>query len=132
MSERRESLLLDLKVLLGELAGLDLADAPPNASFFELGLDSLFLTQATTAIKNKFKVKISFRQLVEDFSSLAGIAFYLDEKLPSLAVPPAMMAASPVAAPSAELQPSPTDPDAGCVQSDPEPTPRLEPVAEEQ
>ncbi len=70
----------DLKSLLGGLAGHDLSDASGTESFLSLGFDSLFLTQAATTIKNKFGVKVTFRQLMVELTSLEVLAAYLDAK----------------------------------------------------
>jgi amino acid adenylation domain-containing protein len=47
-----------------------------------LGLDSLLLTQAAQLIQRKFKVQITFRQLMEELSSLDAIASHVDATLP--------------------------------------------------
>ena len=49
-----------------------------SASFLELGLDSLLLTQAAQLFQRKFGVRITFRQLMEDLSSLDALATHLD------------------------------------------------------
>lgn len=54
-----------------------------NATFLELGFDSLFLTQANSAIRKKFKVKLTFRQLFEEAPTIAALAAYLDRQLPA-------------------------------------------------
>jgi len=51
--------------------------------FLELGLDSLFLTQATQGLQKKFGVKLTFRQIMEQFSTIASLATYLDSVLPA-------------------------------------------------
>ena len=83
MSDRYQNILGELKRVLGDLAGKDLADAPPSASFFDLGFDSLFLTQASQALRQRFGVKITFRQLLEDLTTLDTMAAYLAEKAPA-------------------------------------------------
>jgi amino acid adenylation domain-containing protein len=94
------------------LSGLDLAGCDPSTSFVEMGLDSLFLTQVTQAVQNKFGLRITFRQLLGQESTLGALAAYLDARLPADALPaepnvppavgcavtPAPAAASPAAA----------------------------------
>ena len=63
--------------------------ADPHASFFELGFDSLFLTQAVLAVQNRFGVRVSFRQLLEDLSSLETLAVFLDRSRPIVEIKPA-------------------------------------------
>nr|WP_274709097.1 acyl carrier protein [Variovorax sp. S12S4] len=74
-----------------------MAQAEGNAAFSELGLDSLTLTQVATQIKKRFKVNLSFRQLMENYRSLDALGAFLRESLP--AEPVAAVAAAPVIAP---------------------------------
>jgi hypothetical protein len=50
-----------------------------------MGFDSLFLTQVTQALQAKFGLKITFRQLLGDQSSLDDLTAYIDSKLPASA-----------------------------------------------
>lgn len=79
-----------------DLSGIDLEQAESNATFLELGFDSLFLTQVTQAIQNKFAVKVTFRQLLDQQSTADALAAFLDEKLPA----GAFEEPAPVAAPA--------------------------------
>ncbi|MBI2512596.1 MAG: amino acid adenylation domain-containing protein [Opitutae bacterium] len=79
---RRERLLAQLAALFGELSGLELVAADRTRSFVELGLDSLFLTQARQALQAKFGVKLTFRQLQEEAGSLAALADFIDRACP--------------------------------------------------
>ncbi|MFV1872011.1 MAG: aminotransferase class III-fold pyridoxal phosphate-dependent enzyme, partial [Oleiphilus sp.] len=69
-----------LKTLFSETSGIDLQDANPDATFFELGLDSLFLTQLALKLKKSLKSKITFRQLMNDFSSFNKLAAQLQSE----------------------------------------------------
>lgn len=73
----KESLIAQIKHLLEESSGLELADASPEETFLEMGLDSLFLTQVATSLSKKFGVKISFRQLNEEVPNLDKLADYI-------------------------------------------------------
>ncbi|MCY1211343.1 Glutamate-1-semialdehyde 2,1-aminomutase [compost metagenome] len=76
-----------------------MAQAEGQAPFGEIGMDSLTLTQAATQIKKRFKVELSFRQLMENYRSFDALAAYLLQSLPPEAEPvavPAMPAASAV------------------------------------
>lgn len=77
------ALLAEVKRALGDLAGQDLTDAGAEATFLDLGFDSLFLTQASALVKARFGVKVSFRQLIEEFTSLGALVRHLDQHLPS-------------------------------------------------
>ncbi len=94
---RKQRLLAASRTLMEELSGYDLSEVDPAASLLELGLDSLLLTQAAQVFHKKFGVSISFRQLMEELSSLQAIAEHLDATLPPEAF--AAPAAKPVAAP---------------------------------
>ena len=96
-------LLDDLKKLFGDLAGQDLSGAPGDATFFDLGFDSLFLTQASQALRKRFGVKITFRQLLEDLNSLDAMAAFLADKIPAPAAPPV---SAPPARPAVETRAS--------------------------
>ncbi|MGC4014553.1 MAG: acyl carrier protein [Luteolibacter sp.] len=61
-----------------ELSGIPVED--DKATFTELGFDSLFLTQASQAIHHKFSVKITFRQMLGELSSVAAMANHLDKR----------------------------------------------------
>ncbi len=67
-----------LRDLFAELSGMDLATASVEASFYQLGFDSLFLTQASLAVTRRFGVDITFRQLRDQLQSLAKLAAHLD------------------------------------------------------
>ncbi|MEL7311445.1 MAG: aminotransferase class III-fold pyridoxal phosphate-dependent enzyme [Pseudomonadota bacterium] len=61
-------------------SGLDLGDADDGTDFFELGLDSLFLTQASQAITKQFGVEVTFRQMSDSESSIGALCSYLKDQ----------------------------------------------------
>lgn len=73
----KESLIAQIKHLLEESSGLELAEASDEETFLEMGLDSLFLTQVATSLSKKFGVKISFRQLNEELPNLDKLADHI-------------------------------------------------------
>ena len=73
------AMLNDLKALIADLSGTDLSDAEADASFLELGFDSLFLTQLTQGIQSKYRVKLTFRQIMESYPTLDSLAKHLEE-----------------------------------------------------
>ncbi len=73
----------EVKGVLKNLSGRDLSGIDTSATFFDLGFDSLLLTQAGTSFRQKFGVKITFRQLLDDLSSIAAVTTFLDEKMPA-------------------------------------------------
>jgi len=78
---RKEHLVVLIKEILFELSGFEPDEMEADASFLELGFDSLFLTQAITKFNRKFKLAITFRQLFEEASTVETLADYVDKKL---------------------------------------------------
>ena len=66
-----------------DLSGLSLAECDPSATFLEMGLDSLFLTQVSQALQAKFGLRVTFRQLLDHFSTVDALASHLDAELPA-------------------------------------------------
>ncbi|GAB3429681.1 amino acid adenylation domain-containing protein [Niabella aquatica] len=79
---RKDKLVKQLKDILEEASGIDITGANPHASFVELGLDSLLLTQIAASFKKEFKYPVTFRQLSEELDTLDKLASYLDANLP--------------------------------------------------
>jgi amino acid adenylation domain-containing protein len=98
---RKETIRTMLVEIFEELSGLDIAGEDPAASFLEVGFDSLFLTQVTQSLQSKFGIKITFRQLMDDLSTLDHLSAYVDAHIaPGLyeeAAPAAIAAPQPVA-----------------------------------
>jgi amino acid adenylation domain-containing protein len=105
-SNRKDRIAAQLKTLVKELSGLGESEINFAVSFLEMGFDSLFLTQASQAFQQKFGIKITFRQMLDDLSTVTALANYIDQKLPADALP------APAAAQPAAVQPSmvPTQP----------------------
>jgi acyl transferase domain-containing protein len=72
----------EVAALLEDLSGLELVPDQYDLSFLELGFDSLFLTQAAQKVQANYGVKISFRQLLDNLSSIRLVAEHLDKQLP--------------------------------------------------
>lgn len=82
-ADRAGALSREIVKVLESLSGTDLAEFDPALSFIELGFDSLFLTQAAVALFKRFEVKVTFRQLLQDFPSPQLLAAHLDSLLPA-------------------------------------------------
>ncbi|HEX6065841.1 MAG TPA: aminotransferase class III-fold pyridoxal phosphate-dependent enzyme, partial [Longimicrobiales bacterium] len=97
-----------LQALFAELSGMDTAALDPDASFLDLGLDSLFLTQASNALQKQFNVKVALRELLGECSTLDALASRL---APNIAPEPAraQQASVPVRTSPAE-RPAPPAP----------------------
>lgn len=93
-----------VKNILEDASGIEMAGATPDMTFIELGLDSLLLTQVALVLKKQFNLPITFRQLNEDLGTIAQLTDYLDANLPQeaartaqpQAMPQMQMAAQPV------------------------------------
>ena len=97
-AERRIRLQPMVAGLFEELSGIATGPESFDTSFLELGFDSLFLTQVTQAMQRRFKVKVTFRQIVEQFSTIQSLAEHLDSILPADAFPAETAAAVPALA----------------------------------
>ncbi len=84
---RKERILAVLTAQFQELSGANLTGVGPSVSFMEMGLDSLFLAQASQAIEKRFEIRIAFRQLLEELTTLNELADFIDQKLPLGALP---------------------------------------------
>ncbi len=66
-----------LAQVLRDSSGFELGDLNRQASFLELGFDSLFLIQLSQRLKRTLGVKVAFRQLIEDVSTIDALVDYL-------------------------------------------------------
>ncbi len=87
-ADRKAILRAEIAAEFTALSGIETTPQEATHPFLELGFDSLFLTQATAALSKKFKVKLTFRQLMESFSTIAALADHLDTVLPAEAFAP--------------------------------------------
>ncbi|HEU4591744.1 MAG TPA: amino acid adenylation domain-containing protein [Steroidobacteraceae bacterium] len=104
--DRRPNLIARLREVFEDTSGVEMGDADSAATFVELGLDSLTLTQVALQLKKNFSVAITFRDLMENHSSLEALADFLDQQLPAevaAAPAPAPVAAAPQAAEAAAM-----------------------------
>jgi amino acid adenylation domain-containing protein len=88
--DRYPSILYRVKALANELTGVDPVSMDVHATFFELGIDSLLLIQASQSIKERFGIEIPFRMLFEEIATLDEVALYIDRELPPETIPAAV------------------------------------------
>jgi len=119
-NSRVEELSAAIAGILENLSGTAPPSTTANISFLEMGYDSLFLTQVAQKIQSQMKVKITFRQLLAQYSTIPTLAAFLAEKVPASAVParangaaggagvvaPAAAGAAAAAAPAAPFAPA--------------------------
>ncbi len=91
--DRHHTLIPTLKQVIEATSGLEMAGVDDSTTFLEMGLDSLSLTQVGLALKQKFKVKVTLRQLLETYPDYRTLAEFLVQTLP-----PELLPAAPVVA----------------------------------
>ncbi|MEH2223928.1 aminotransferase class III-fold pyridoxal phosphate-dependent enzyme [Nostoc sp.] len=77
----QQKLIPLLKEVIEETSGLEIASVDDSTTFLEMGLDSLSLTQVGLALKKKFKVKVTLRQLLEIYPNLGTLADFINSAL---------------------------------------------------
>ena len=82
-SDRRGRLIADLQRVIEDVSGVEIPEPDVSTTFLDLGLDSLSLTQVALQLGRAFKIKVTFRQLMETYPSVERLAEYMDETLPS-------------------------------------------------
>jgi amino acid adenylation domain-containing protein len=106
--DNRPSLFAELAAVFEDVAGFGISETDGDCNFMELGLDSLMLTQVALQLQKTFKVRISFRELMGEGSSLERLAALLVARMPArpaadvrppAAVPPAAAVTPGSAAP---------------------------------
>ena len=67
-----------VREMLSEMSGLEPSEIDGEATFFELGFDSLLLTQAIKEISDRFELKVSLRNLMETYASLDTLTAHVE------------------------------------------------------
>ena len=80
--------------ILEEVSGDTITPESPSASFLEMGFDSLLLSQVAQRLQTRLKIKIAFRQLLGDLSTISALVDFIRAQMPA----PAVSAAPPAAA----------------------------------
>jgi acyl transferase domain-containing protein/glutamate-1-semialdehyde aminotransferase len=89
LQAQQAAALVKLRTLFSDISGLTADQLVASAPFLEIGLDSLLLTQASTAIEKSFGVHVTFRELLEELSSLDALAAHLALSMSAPAIAPA-------------------------------------------
>ncbi len=76
-----------MATIIADLGGLDADVIDRTADFADLGLDSLFLTQANSRIRKEFGVRIPLRSLLNEASTIDALAAHIDAELAPDALP---------------------------------------------
>lgn len=93
-----------------DASGVDILEFSDDTCFFEMGMDSLFLTQVALKLKSDLGVEISFRQLTEELSDLQQLSLFLSDKVEIPAQEPAQEVVSQATEKSIVSQISPMIP----------------------
>ena len=107
---RKARLLGQVQQAVEDVSGVDVTGIEPEAPWLELGLDSLALTQLARQVQKSLGVKMTFRDVMERYPSVASLVAMLDEQLPAdepIEAAPAVGAA-PAAVPGAHLAGEPS------------------------
>ncbi|MEA2782048.1 MAG: hypothetical protein QOK29_3592 [Rhodospirillaceae bacterium] len=78
--DRVQSIQTTIIGILEDLSGEPISKEVLPASFLEMGFDSLFLSQVCQRIQSQLKVRVAFRQLLGDYSTIATLAGFLNEQ----------------------------------------------------
>lgn len=68
-----------LRAMIGEMTGFTIDSSVEHMHFFELGLDSLSMTQFVIAIKRQFDVDVSLRELTSSCSTTLTLLEHLEQ-----------------------------------------------------
>ncbi len=98
-----------IKAILTELTGQEYTTVDPDASFLDIGLDSLLVTQLSRALQAEFKAPITFRRLMKELTTLTRVAAAIEATAP---VAPGASVAT-IAQPDAPAASTTTPPVAG-------------------
>ncbi|MGB1129065.1 MAG: amino acid adenylation domain-containing protein [Haloferula sp.] len=71
-------LLARISEVLEDLSGIPADEMTPQATFLELGFDSLLLTQAARELQKTFGVPIAFRDLMQNHPNLEALVKHLE------------------------------------------------------
>ena len=80
-------------------------DPTSTATFLQLGFDSLLLSQVAQQIQRRLNVKVAFRQLLGDLSTIPALGRFIGAEAPPAVGPHLLAALSAVAAPAATTAP---------------------------
>ncbi len=95
-ANRRAPIAGAIRAVLTDLSGIPEEELTGDASYLELGFDSLLLTQVSKALGNEFGIDLTLRDLMGNLASIDALVAHLDASLPADRYRPAMVA-SPVA-----------------------------------
>ncbi len=78
---RIDTISAEIRKVLANLSGIPEEEMAGDATFIELGFDSLLLTQVSKSFQNEFGTGVNMRQLMTDYSTIDAFANHLDATL---------------------------------------------------
>jgi amino acid adenylation domain-containing protein len=99
---RRQAVLGRLTQIAAELTGIDVGRIATDVDLFRIGFDSLLLLQGIQLIEKRLGVRLSLVEMLEEMTTLDGIARHVDA-----ALPPDVRVQDPNAAPEPAPAPAP-------------------------
>ncbi len=108
-----------LQALLGQMVGVNPDEVDVRATFPEMGADSLFLLEASHSIRDKFGVRVPFRAMLHEYSTIETLAGFIVNSLPAEEIGPAEAIQAVTAPPVSTLsepEPEPQPPVMAIVQ----------------
>src|SRR4051812_50209059 len=100
--ERLVGLLL---ASLAGMTGIEVGRIDAATSFLDLGADSLGLLQISQVVQDRFGIKVPFRLLLEELTTVEALAGYLASRLPAEAIPAPPVLASQTIPPIPPIPP---------------------------
>ncbi|MCD9188130.1 MAG: aminotransferase class III-fold pyridoxal phosphate-dependent enzyme [Pyrinomonadaceae bacterium] len=79
---KREAVWNIIREIIYGLTGSQVGEIDAESTFYQLGVDSLLLIQASQEISKKLGVEISFQQILEEYPTINSLASYLTEVSP--------------------------------------------------
>ncbi|MEO1327100.1 MAG: aminotransferase class III-fold pyridoxal phosphate-dependent enzyme [Pseudomonadota bacterium] len=98
-TNHREQLIDRVTRVLEDVSGFELSDCAPTDEFLDIGFDSILLTQAALSVQQAFDVQVTFRQLMEDYTSVEALVEFLEPQVPAPSVAPEPAPGAPVTLP---------------------------------
>ncbi|MBN1131125.1 MAG: amino acid adenylation domain-containing protein, partial [Chitinispirillaceae bacterium] len=90
---REDALQTRLMAILSETSGIAESALSTSATFLDMGMDSLFLTQVAFQIHKEFGVKISFGEMLREYPTIAALSEHITANRETAAPAPAVAAA---------------------------------------
>ncbi len=72
-----------LREFIGRMLGIDGEHIDAEATFIEQGAESLLLLQASQHIHREFGIRVPFRRMMDDLSTLTALSLHFDRELPA-------------------------------------------------